>query len=205
MKINLERIGLVIWDWYKTLSEAHLYNDLENTHPGAYEVIQSFFINQNEKINKWLKGELTYKEIHKEFAKLTGLDTQVFDDSLKNITGDIDERIIKYLKKFKAKGIRQVIATDNFDVWDEFFLPQYSNYLSQYFIKTYNSAKFRLLKAEDNMKFIKHILEDQKVDIENTLLLDDNDELIRIFEQSGGNTLSYDNIEELSSKLNQIF
>ncbi len=205
MTINLENVKLVIWDWYKTLSEAHLYNDLEETHPGAYEIIQNFFINQNEKINKWLKGDLTYKEIHQEFSKLTGLDTQVFDDSLKNLTGDIDERILKYIKKFQEKGIRQVIATDNFDVWDEFFLPQYSNYLSQYFVKTYNSAKFRLLKAEDNMRFIKHIIDDQKTPIENTLLLDDNDKLTEIFKESGGISLNYDNIDELENKLQQVF
>jgi hypothetical protein len=48
------------------------------------------------------------------------------------------------------------------------------------------------------------ILKDQKVDIERTLLIDDNDSFCNAFQKSGGKAINHDGIEDLQSILNEI-
>lgn len=205
-KVELDKVELVIWDWYKTLSNRHLYEDLQNTHPGAYEVIQNYFLENKDRIAQWTKGEITYNQMHSEFAKITGVGKEVFDSALAQLAGkfDIDERILPHVEALKERGIKQVIATDNFDVWDEFFLPQYSQYLNQYFVASYNSSKFRILKSKQADDFVKTILKDQQVDAINALLIDDNRDFCAAFAEQGGQTINHENIADLAKTLAEL-
>jgi FMN phosphatase YigB (HAD superfamily) len=116
---------------------------------------------------------------------------------------DIDSKILPFVEKFKERGIRQVIATDNFDVWDEFFLPQYSQYLDVYFEGNYNSAKFRILKTTHAEEFIKKILDETGVQPVNALLIDDNKEFANAFVKMGGQAINHESIADLARKLNK--
>lgn len=207
IKVDSRRVKLVIWDWYKTLSDSHLYSDLDNTNPGAYELIQNYFVENKDTISEWMQGKVTYREMHKEFSKITGISVDVFDKSLTELAGkfDIDPSILPYVKKIKELGINQVIATDNFDVWDEFFLPQYSQYLSEYFVNSYNSSKFRILKSKQAIEFINRILVSQKVSAPDTLLIDDNTEFCQEFISQGGQAINHSDISNLAERLKQAF
>ncbi|MFW5702746.1 MAG: HAD family hydrolase [Candidatus Dojkabacteria bacterium] len=203
MAQGLEKIKLIIWDWYNTLSKTHLYQDLKYSSPAAYEQVQKFFQEGDKRLALWMRGELSYKQIHAHFSGITGLDRSVFDNSLSAMSGkyDVDERILPYIRKVKGIGIKQVIATDNFDIWDEFFLPQYSQYISELFDGNYNSAKFRIMKADEGGKLLKTIMEEFKVLPTQTLLIDDNIQVTEMFEELGGNTISHEGIDDLKRKL----
>jgi len=204
--MELTKIKLVIWDWYKTLSNKHLYASLEKTNPGAYEIIQDYFRNENSKLDSWARGEISYKQMHIEFSKLTNIPAKVFDESLLVIRNnfDIDQKILPFVEKFKELNIIQVIATDNFDIWDEFFLPQYSQYLNKYFIATYNSSNFRILRIDQGGEFLKTILKTNNIKADETLLIDDNLMLCDLFEKLGGTSLWHSSITDLKMKLSVL-
>ncbi len=206
MSNSLQQIKLIIWDWYKTLSNKHMYSGLQSKYPGAFEAVQNYFIAENDKIKQWQKGEISYREMHQVFSKLTGLPVEEFDHCLGILKNDhdIDPDILIYVQKFAQAGKQQVIATDNFDIWDEFFLPQYSEYLNQYFVNVYNTAKYRMLKEDDQAQFMQLILSEQKLTPQQVLLIDDNDSFTKSFAALGGMVVSQHSKADLLAQLAEL-
>lgn len=204
--VDISKVKLVIWDWYRTLSNRHLYEELKKNNPGAYEIIQNHFLENPDDIERWSNGNMGFEEIHEEFSKMTSIPKDVFDLSLHTLAGkfDVDDKVLKYVKLFDKRGLKQVIAADNFDVWDEFFLPQYSEHLNIYFSQIYSSAKFRIVKKIDAQKFIDHIISSEYVGVEDVLLIDDNKDFCEMISLRGGQAISHDNFSDLARKLQDI-
>lgn len=206
MQTGIGEIKLVIWDWFNTLSEHHLYEEIAEQNPPAYEIIQRYFYENPQRISEWAQGKLSFQKIHQHFSELTGISAEVFDDSLKMLgsTFDIDSKITPYLARFKENGVLQVIATDNFDIWDEFFMPQYSKYIELYFSGVYNSRRKRLSDLAQQEDFLKEIIESYSLKVEETLVIDDNQSYCQEFERIGGKTINHRDPTDLLQKLQQI-
>lgn len=201
--MNTKQIKLIIWDWYNTLSTSHLYESLQKDFPSAFDLVQNYFIANNHQIQRWQKGELTYREMHKIFSELTGLPESTFDESLRAISQSesINPEVLKFVSKFRDMGITQVIATDNYDVWDEFFLPQYSLELGKYFQNIYNTSKYRMLKEDEHAGFIELILREQLSSYPQSLLIDDSEIFTNNFASRGGLVINHSDQEDLLKQL----
>lgn len=199
----VNNISLVVWDWYKTLSNSHLYERLEKDHPQAYETIQSYFLNNQDRMADWKRGEMGYDNLHQEFSALTGLEKDTFDDAIRLLAGnfDIEPKLLPYLDHFNAKGIEQIIVTDNYDKWDEFFLPEYSQYATKYFSSIVNSHKFRIAKANASSHLVEDIAGLRRLDPAQVLFIDDDKEISSILLKKGYEVICHNSTADLLSQL----
>ncbi len=198
-------VKLIIWDWFKTLSPHHLYESLRQNNPAAYELIQQYFIEHQEELVAWHQGRLGYSSLHTKFTEITGIDSSEFDKSLNSITPKdmIDAEVMNYVKDFANKGIAQVIASDNYDIWDEFFLPQYAGELTL-FTGFHSPTDFRIMTLDQHAEFLRGIAASYQIELSKTLLIDDNPEITDLFGKLGGKVINHTNAIDLISKLKNL-
>lgn len=199
-------VSLVAWDWYKTLSSNHLYQQIAEDHPAAYETIQSYFLQNSKQMEAWKRGELAYQELHNEFASLTGLTKSVFDDAILVLAKqfDIDQDFITHLDRIKQAGIEQVIVTDNYDIWDEFFLPEYSQHATKYFSMIQNSHKFRISKPQASSHLIEELTQQRLLSPAQVLFIDDNREVGDKLRKKGYQVITHHAKADLLEQLEQL-
>lgn len=203
------KIKLIIWDWFDTLSDQHLYEVISQSNPAAYSKISDFFTSQPEKITSWANGEISFREIHREFARLTGLEEGQFDEALQQLAAAsyVDPKLQEIVDKANALGVMQVIAADNFDIWDEFFLPEYSLEAGESFSRVYSNSE--ALHHPDSHreleKFYRKLIQNQSVEATETLLIDDDTKLREVFsDRLGGKVLEFDTIDQIAPKLDSL-
>lgn len=199
------KISLVVWDWYKTLSNNHLYERIEKDYPQAYETIQSYFLSNQDRMVDWKRGEMGYDNLHQEFSALTGIEKHIFDDAIRLLADDFDiePKLLPYLDRFNAMGIEQIIVTDNYDKWDEFFLPEYSQYATKYFSSIVNSHKFRIAKANASSHLVENVASSRRLNPGQVLFIDDDKEISSILLKKGYKVICHHTTEDLLSQLDK--
>jgi hypothetical protein len=201
----MSEVKLIIWDWFKTLSPHHLYESLRQNNPAAYELIQQYFVEHQEELLAWHQGKLGYTSLHTKFAEITGIDPAEFDKSLNSITPKdmVDREVMAYVNDFAGKGIAQVIASDNYDIWDEFFLPQYASELTM-FTGFHSPTDFRIMTLDQHAEFLKGIAASYQIELSKTILIDDYSELTSLFSKLGGRVINHTDRQDLLSQLKNL-
>jgi hypothetical protein len=205
--MKADALKLIIWDWYKTLSYHHFYEEIKLKDEDAYEKIKDYLLRRPDLVKQWGKGSIEFRELHAKFAEISGTPQSEFDKVLSKLGDrafDVDQDLLNYVKKFSELGIEQAVAADNFDVWDEFFLPQYSQYLHLYFTRIFSVRRYTILDHADQKEFFKKIVRDMNINFSECLLIDDNSDLTKIFQDLGGNVITHKNKQDLLDKLAEI-
>jgi FMN phosphatase YigB (HAD superfamily) len=203
--INFQEIDLIIWDWYKTLSDYHFYQDIAENYPDEFKKIGEHLREHPDIVRSWVNGKLKFNDLHSIFEEVSNIPADEFDESINLITVDlIEPKITKHVKKLNSQGKSQIIASDNFEVWDEFLLPAYADKLNEYFMQvSYNFQSF-FGKSEEllDLAYYEKIIDSLNTKPERTLLVDDNLMLTKKFSNElGGKSLVHNGISDLNKKL----
>jgi FMN phosphatase YigB (HAD superfamily) len=165
----------VLFDFYGVLCGSSLWADLENIHPKAWNFIQTEIFGENRDfVNRWMRGEITLKDVHNHIISNTDLGSDAFHNSLMDSIRDmaIDDRLIELAQNLKSRGVKVAIVTDNMDVFDETIR---IHRLDEVFLKIVNSCRYGRLKSDGDGELFDIALEMLGIsDCKKVLLIDDS-------------------------------
>ena len=200
--MDQKKLSLILFDFHNVLSQDRFYTTLIDTHPEVYQkIVETLFFPEGYKlISQWMRGELSYKDIHKIIAPVVGLSAAFLDEalveSIKKI--ELNEKILEFSQKMRSLGIKVAILTDNMDVFTEIYIPYVG--LDKKFDKIFSSACQKKLKLDNNSEFIFDAILEMNSTPENTLFIDDCIDNGDLFKEAGGIFYQYDNYIEGHSK-----
>lgn len=176
-------IKVVFIDWNKTLSYdlfwGHLQDVSHPNHAHLASIERWLFVENRNKINPWMRGEISVDDIISQMSQDTGIDDGLIMNELRRsceiMTYSL-EGLEELVLSIKNKGIKVVIATDNMDTFSRFTVPALK--LDAIFDGILNSYELGYLKDDeqpmDAIPFFDAYLEANGLSYENALLLDDS-------------------------------
>lgn len=200
--MDQKKLSLILFDFHKVLSQGNFYTPLIDTQPEVYKkIVETLFFPEGYKlISRWMRGELSYKDIHKMIASTVGLTAESLDEALiesvKKI--ELNEKMMTFSQEMRSLGIKVAILTDNMDVFTDFFVPYVG--LDKKFDKIFSSAQHKKLKLDNKSEFIFDAILEMGSQPENTLFIDDCIDNGDFLKEAGGIFYQYDNYIEGHSK-----
>ena len=153
--------------------------------------IDDIFTTYKYLIKSWMTNEISFKDVNLIISKKLNIDEEYLNkiliQSIKEYEWNWD--LINLYQKFRHKGIKVVITTDNMDIFSKIAVPY--NKFDIYFDKIYNSSDIKLLKDENNYQFFNNILKEHDLDYNEILIIDDNKSTIENAEKMGYKTYLY--------------
>lgn len=188
------KLNLILFDFYNVLSKSHFYSNIADSHSSQHKIItQSLFSPEAYPfLSRWMRGDLSYKDVHKKISTLVGLSAPFLDlvlvESVKQIT--LNDKLLAFSQRMRSVGIKVAILTDNFDVFEDIYVP-YAG-LDKKFDSIFSSASQKKLKLDNGGKVIFDAILKMNSKPENTLFIDDCEENGVNFKNAGGIFYQYD-------------
>ncbi|MFA6518988.1 MAG: hypothetical protein WCV93_05075 [Candidatus Shapirobacteria bacterium] len=191
------------WDFAGVWSKDWFYKSLETSHPDVWKFIQTkiWGPNDDHRVEKWVRGELTTNDINRIISQGTGIDfeflTKTFHDDFASMT--METRHVPIVMALKQKGLKVGMITDNMKEFSSITVPKH-NLLELFDGHVYNSFDYRMLKAEGLLNLA---VEQTNAGYNTSLLIDDSPRARAAFEARGGHTYSYTTFEIFNDWANQ--
>lgn len=196
----------ILFDFDGVLSFDRFYTStLKPEHSDVADWInKNIFEDDRELVHKWLRGEISAVQMNKDIADRAGIDlgilNQAFKKSVELMT--LDEDLLALINEIRKQGIKVGLVTDNMDVFSEITIKNHK--LNQKFDVVLNSADYGFLKKEQNGRLLDIALEKLgENDISRSLIVDDQPETIKLYEQKGGKGYVYKDFKEFESWIGQ--
>jgi len=173
--MNNKKLSLVLFDFHNVLSRGRFYSTIEHSHPEIYKkIMQRLFAPESyDFIAKWMRGELSYEEVHAIISDEVGASVEFLNESL--ITSvkqiELNSELFEFSQKIRSSGVLVAVLTDNMDIFSEVYVPYMG--LDKKFDHIFSSSVQKKLKLDNNGEFIFDAISYMKVDVENTLFIDD--------------------------------
>ena len=194
----------VFWDFDGVWSKDRFYKSLVKLHPKAHEFIESciFGSNNEGRVDKWMRAELTMDDINRLISQETGIDfvllTVTFLADVSQM--EIEMRHIPIVEALKQNGVRVGMITNNMDVFDKVTRPRL-NLDGLFNGAVTNSFTHGKLKAEGLFDIaMKQVGQSNYT---TALLIDDSSRARAAFEAKGGQTYAYTTFEDFQIWANQ--
>lgn len=193
---------IIFIDWNKTLSYSKFWGHLEKSDKTLFNRIQTCLFDKNKDlIDPWMIGKLSSEEICKRIANDLSLSfDQIYKEFIKSCRNMhfSSKNIPKIIKELRISGIKVYIATDNMDSFDRWTVP--SMKLDRIFDGIINSNKIGVLKKTFDKKnqssFITRILKQESIEPSESILIDDNQDILNLFSKYGMGCIKiYDEIK----------
>lgn len=172
-------IQAVLFDFDGVLCRGRFYEPrLSLDYPAARAWLQrNFFVSGNESVHRWMRGQLSSRDIHAYLEQETGVVAEEFDammaESLRSFV--LDATLLEWAACLRAAGIRTGIVSDNMDVFTRFVVPFHR--LGRFFDVVVNSADHGVLKCDERSLF-HAALERLDVTASQALHIDDSERAI---------------------------
>lgn len=189
-----KELSLILFDFNNVLSKDQFYSTLRQSHPDEYKKITQILFSSESYplVSRWMRGEMSYKEIHQLLSQKVGLPAYVLNkaliDSVKKMT--LNELLFDFSQNMRACGVKIAILTDNMDVFDKVYIPHVS--LNKKFDGIFSSSSFNKLKLDKNAELIFEAISSMQAEPKNTLFIDDCFENGNILKKAGGIFYHYD-------------
>ena len=164
----------IFFDWHGVLSKSIYFSHI----PESQLIEKHWFTTHKDLLRRWGRGKCTVNEFIDELSESTGLPKSYLAQKLKEsceAQAFVSDKIPDLIRKLREKGVVCIIATDNYDVFDNWTVPALG--LDNIFDDTLNSYNLKALKPEiinNNFSpFFSKYLEEHNV--KKSLWLDDND------------------------------
>lgn len=188
----MKNIKTVLFDYDGVLSKGRFYTtpDPSLTNIGAY-ANERIFKSEDKLADKWMRGELTKKDINKIIAEGLRIDQNIVDAVLNDSIAlmGIDKNLLEYAQRFKAEGKKVGIVTNNMDIFDEVTVHHFKLYDT--FSVIVNSWSHGYLKHENNGSLYDVAMKLLGSEYSSSLLIDDSTKARKAFEDKGGITYAY--------------
>lgn len=195
MKNKLE---LVLLDFDGVLSDSRFYNAINDDDPEIYKKIQLLLFSKEAwpLSAKWMRGQLSYREIHDLIGAGIGVTSNYLNKALEESVKKMkmNDLLLDFTVKMRKKGVKVAVFTDNMDVFDKIFVTQ--NRLDEIFDGIFSSSMYGKLKLDNNAQFLDQVIELMLSKPENTLLLDDSMKIGDYMLKKGGKFYHYNNYVE---------
>lgn len=182
----------ILFDFHHVLSHDHFY---ESTLVPEYKDVSAWIsqtiFGDRELVRDWMRGKVTWRELHARIACETGMDRELLDElfveSVKRM--HIVEEMIVLAQELKDKGFKIAIVSDNMDIFSEVTVTHQK--FDQLFNHIFNSADHGLLKSDEHGKLFHYVAETLRVPIEQTIFIDDTKSATDLFKELGGRAITH--------------
>ncbi|MBD3280512.1 HAD hydrolase-like protein [Candidatus Dojkabacteria bacterium] len=185
----------VLFDYFNVVTFSQcLFTTLREEYPDALSYIEKTIWGKNAEpklLKRWMRNELTSKELNKRFADETGISSEVLQESYEKSATlhEYDDRVLKLARDLRNQGVLTAMVTDNVDTFTTITAPAHD--LEKYFGVLVNSADHGVLKHDGGLYDIAM----EKVgheDYSTALMIDDTKKNIESFQSRGGIGYLYD-------------
>lgn len=182
----------ILFDFHHVLSHDHFYEStLVPEYKDVSDWISQMIFGDRELVRDWMRGKVTWRELHARIARETGMDRvlldELFIESVKRMR--IEGEMITLAQELKDKGFKTAIVSDNMDIFSEVTVPHQK--FDQLFNHIFNSADHGLLKSDEHGKLFYHVAEILRVPIEQTIFIDDTKSATDLFKELGGRAITH--------------
>ena len=195
--MKLSNITAVFFDFDGVLCTDRFFAALKPEYPHVQDWISQHVFNGEKYCDKWMRGELTYRQVNRIVAGATGISPELLDKILIDGVGrmKINAALIRFAEKLKEKGIKVALVTNNMDVFNDVTVP--ANRLDKTFPVIVNSCNYHLMKQDENGRLFDTAREKLGFAAFNDILLiDDTLTYCDIFKRKGGHVYQYANQQD---------
>ncbi len=181
--LHRERAAVLFVDFHGTLSNDIYWSTLQE--PLRSKIQTLLFQENTSMVKSWMRGQLSSEEICQFVSdKLVLAYEQIWNglvDSCHRIK--ISNWALRRIEQLRQDHVVCLI-TSNMDCFTRYVVPRKK--LSNTFDFVFNSADFGLLKEDNRGELFRIVCKHLRVDIQECTLVDDSDDLCRLFEELGG-------------------
>ena len=184
MMKHKKEIRALISDFDGVLCSDYFYHTMEHSHPEIYEKInKEIFRNSRPIIRAWMRGGITYRDVHKIMSANYQISTDFLEKELINSVKKmvLNKYLLSFIEKIRKQGVKTALLTDNMDVFDKFFV-SHTN-IDQYFDLIISSARKRQLKADNEGELVDWTISKLKVKPEQVVMIDDGEKIGKIVQK----------------------
>lgn len=198
---------IIFIDWHKTICNNEIFDEVrksnDRTISNLYtELVKLLFIESHEMVIDWMKGEYVSEEIIEFCSKKVDIPYNLlWDLFIKGCDNlEIEPSIVRSIECCKSK-YKIILVTDNMDFFDRFVRPQIHNNLFDDIVNSYSSG---YLKSDQNGYIFRAKAIENNCSIEDTYLLDDNKNIINLFNLLGGTGIQINSLFKTKFVLNEL-
>lgn len=192
------KLNAVIFDFDGVTATSRFYLTKDNLYPDIQDFVQNNIFAGEEKYGeRWMRGDLTYKDINNIIAAGTNRPEHEVHNSLITSIKEfrINPIIIEFALKLKDSAIPHALVTSNMDIFNDFSVSYF--HLDKYFPLIFNSADYKMLKRENNGKLYDIAVNAMGMkSYTNVLLIDDSEKSCELIRSKGGMAYQYKSDEE---------
>ncbi len=170
-----KKIKALISDFDGVLCRYYFYHTLKSIKPDLYEFINTeLFKNNRHLVISWMRGQLTSDDVNQFLAERSPLGFDFFKNELiKSVKKmKLNQKLMNSILRFKKKGMKMALLTDNMDVFDQITVPH--KRLTSTFDFIVSSSKYMMLKGDNNGELLDRTRDLLNVGYGNILVLDDS-------------------------------
>ena len=198
-QIRSQLINCIVFDFARTLCSDPYFLPLG---PVFLEIVSERIFGQSSEqwADRWMRGEVSSREIVAHLSRLSGLTEDAILDGLHDgcRTLRFNPAVWEFAKAQKRAGRKAVLATANMDVFSQIVVPSHS--LFSVFDVIVNTSDFGTLKKEVLWQEAFRRL-GNGVTFSNSLLIDDSPRMVSMFRDMGGAAHQYTNDGEFQDWL----
>lgn len=151
------------------------------------------------------EGKITAEEFRVELSDMAGKE-QTFDDCKYAWTGyckELPKRNLQALRELKAKGYRLILLSNTnpfmMDWADSEYFDGMGNPVSSYFDSMYRSYEVKMMKPDE--KFFQYVIDTEKINMDETLFVDDGPRNVAVAERIGIHTFCPENGKDWTAEI----
>lgn len=171
-----KRLKLLLVDFDGVMSNGRFYTSLDQKENALGNAAAGIIFTPENKalVNKWMRGQVTYPEIHDMIEATHGLNARQLDTLLeKSIERmPINQLMLDFVGFVRSKGVSVSLFTNNMDIFD-MVLRRYHR-LDEHFDHIYSSSQYGQLKLENDALIMKALKDAGTKTIDEAVLVDDS-------------------------------
>lgn len=181
--LRKEKPAVLLVDFHGTLSNDIYWSTLDE--PIGSRIQTLLFQDNPSMVKRWMRGQLSSEEVC-EFVSDTLMCSyaQIWDglvDSCKRVK--ISNWALRRIELLRKDHV-VCLVTSNMDCFTRYVVPKKKlNYMFDF---VFNSADYGLLKEDNRGELFQLVCKHLDVDIQECTLVDDSEDLCRLFEELGG-------------------
>lgn len=186
-------IKLLLVDFDGVMSMDRFYANPPKEHQKAIsELQQHLFGDDKTLVTQWMRGELSFQQLHREVAAQSGIDPSIYDEALTRSVHNmrLNVEMLETIASLRKAGVAVALFTDNMDIFDNLTVPLYE--LDQKFDAIYSSSAYGRLKLENDTLLMRAARE-ADAQPHQVALVDDRERSCEFIRSLGGHAFLYDN------------
>jgi FMN phosphatase YigB (HAD superfamily) len=190
----MSTISTVFFDFDGVLCTDRFFAALKPDYPDVQEWISQHIFGGEKYGDRWMRGELNYRQINRIIAEATGISPELLDKLLISGVGrmKVNAALIQFAENLKQNDIKVALVTNNMDVFSEIIVPVKK--LDKTFSIIVNSFEYGLMKQDKNGRLFDIALNWLGLNsFDGVLLIDDTPVYCDIFKAKGGQVYQYSN------------